>query len=73
MESFVCTDAFDPAIARHLFGVDENGSQVKPPYKGPLFWRVHLRRGAFTYRGRELPVTSVIGVPFTDKDYRPQG
>jgi hypothetical protein len=69
MKSIVCTDAWDPAIARYLFGVDTEGQQVGKPYRGTLLWRVQVRRGLVPWKGRELPATAVIGVEFTDKEY----
>jgi hypothetical protein len=71
-EFFVCTDAFDPdkapAIARYLFGVDENNQAVERAYQGNFLWRVHLRRGVIDWKGRPKPATAVIGVTFTDRD-----
>jgi hypothetical protein len=68
-ESFVCTDGSDAKVARHLFGVDARGQRVKAPYRGPLLWRVHVRRGLMSWRGKKVPATAVIGVEFTDKAY----
>jgi hypothetical protein len=68
-ETFVATDGWDPAVARHLFGVDEEGNAVNKPYRGPLLWRVQLRRGLIDWKGRRLPATAVVGVEFTDRDY----
>jgi hypothetical protein len=73
MESYVCTDGFDPATAEYLFGVDQDNQLVKPPYRGDFLWRVHLRRGVIDYKGRPKPATAVIGVPFTDRDCRQVG
>ncbi|MDY3560304.1 hypothetical protein R5W23_001533, partial [Gemmata sp. JC673] len=38
--------------------------------KGPLQWRVQLRRGLIEYKGKEVPVTAVIGVDFQAADIR---
>lgn len=34
----------------------------------PLLWRVQVRRGLIEYRGKEVPVTAVIGVEFQPND-----
>ncbi len=34
----------------------------------PLLWRVQVRRGLIEYRGKEIPVTAVIGVEFQRND-----
>ena len=60
METFVCTDGHDKAAAE---AVDN--------HHGKLLWRVHLRRGVVKLDAhRYVPVSSVIGVEFTDDDYR---
>jgi hypothetical protein len=62
-ESFVCTDGDDPHAVRVLFGEGRGGA-----YRGPLLWRVQVRRGLFDYRGRRVPADAVIGVAFDPKD-----
>jgi hypothetical protein len=62
-ESFVCTDGSDPHALRVLFGAGRRG-----PYKGPLLWRVQLRRGLYDYRGRRVPAAAVVGVAFDSRD-----
>jgi hypothetical protein len=62
-ESFVCTDGNDPQALRVLFGEGGPG-----PYKGPLLWRVQVRRGLFDYRGRRVPAAAVVGVAFDSRD-----
>jgi hypothetical protein len=37
-------------------------------YHGALLWRVQLRRGLVSVRGREVSATAVIGVRFTDRE-----
>jgi hypothetical protein len=34
----------------------------------PLLWRIQVRRGLIEYRGKEIPVTAVIGVEFQRND-----
>jgi hypothetical protein len=34
----------------------------------PMLWRVQVRRGLVPYRGRDVPVTAIIGVEFTRGD-----
>lgn len=41
--------------------------------KGQLQWRVQLRRGLIDYRGKEVPVTAVIGIDFKASDIREPG
>jgi hypothetical protein len=67
-ESFVCTDGSDPQAVRALFGEDLEGQRRQGPYKGPMLWRVQVRRGLYEYGGRRLPATAVIGVAFDSKD-----
>jgi phage FluMu protein Com len=68
LETFVCTDGWSPDVQRVLFGLDEEGNRKQTPYSGSLLWRVQLRRGLITYKGRMLPATSVIGVEFSSAD-----
>jgi hypothetical protein len=73
MTSFVCTDGgkeSPSACARLLFGLNEEGKQVKAPYQGPLLWRVHVRRGLVSWRGKQVPATAVIGVRFSSTAYQ---
>jgi hypothetical protein len=67
-EGFVCTDGSDGKVARFLFGNEASGRSVGN-YRGPLLWRVHLRRGKIIRNGKPYSATAVIGVQFTDKDY----
>jgi hypothetical protein len=62
METFVCTDGFDAKAAEAVEG-----------YHGPLLWRVHVRRGLVHVNGHDKPAGAVIGVEFTDADYRTKG
>ena len=60
METFVATD-----------GQDKAASEQINRYRGKLQWRVHLRRGIVKLdEHRYVPVSSVVGVDFTDDDYR---
>src|SRR5262249_19527892 len=79
-EGFVCTDGGSVEngkgarqVVRHLFGEDEAGARVKAPYRGPLLWRVQVRRGRVWWRDAPRSATTVIGVRFTDRDYRRGG
>jgi hypothetical protein len=40
--------------------------------KEPILWRVQVRRGLVEYRGREVPVTALVGVEFTASDVKPE-
>ena len=59
MDTFVCTD-----------GDDKTTTEAVDNHHGKLLWRVHLRRGIVPYNGRLVPVSTVVGVEFTDEDYR---
>jgi hypothetical protein len=55
-ETILATHPSDPvvdAVRRHA---------------GPAVWRVHVRRGLTRFRGRDVPVTAVIGVEFAAAD-----
>lgn len=41
--------------------------------KGPIVWRVHVRRGTVPYQGAEIPVSAVVGVKFTAADVKKVG
>jgi len=57
---FVCTD-----------GNDKETADAIDNYHGKLLWRVHLRRGIVVLNEhRYVPVSSVVGVEFSDEDYR---
>ena len=58
-ETFVCTD-----------GNDEKLAEILKDYKGDLFWRVHVRCGPVSYDGKLVAATAVVGVKFSDSDYR---
>jgi hypothetical protein len=58
MDTIVCTDPAD-GVEKALKG-----------YKGPLLWRIQLRRGHENYKGHLKSVTCVVGVEFSDTDVR---
>jgi hypothetical protein len=63
MEGIVCTD-----------GDDKEAVDAIDNHRGKLLWRVHLRRGVLVLsEHRYAPVSSVVGVEFTDEDYRKSG
>jgi hypothetical protein len=37
-------------------------------HKGPMIWRILLRRGLVNYKGKDLSVCAVIGVEFSASD-----
>ena len=39
--------------------------------KEPLQWRVEVRRGPVALRGKEIPVTAIVGVDFKASDVKP--
>jgi hypothetical protein len=59
IETTICTD-----------GEDERVAVALDDYHGRLLWRVHLRRGMVQLRDRRAWATAVVGVSFTDQDYR---
>jgi hypothetical protein len=64
LSTFVCVDpdTQDPAyLATHP-------EEDILHYKGPLMYRVQIRRGLVNYKGKDVPCTAVIGVTFTDED-----
>ena len=61
LQTTICTDGFDPDVANTL-----------DTYEGPLLYRVHVRRGLVAVGDRRVSATAVIGVEFTDRDYRRQ-
>ena len=68
-EFFVCTDGGLKAgdKGKDAFEAFDN-------YHGKLLWRVHLRRGVVILdEHRFVPASTVIGVEFTDADYRKDG
>ncbi len=66
-EFFVCTDGgktTDDKKAR-------DAAEAIDDHHGKLLWRVHLRRGLEVVNAhRYVPISTVIGVEFTDQDYR---
>lgn len=59
MSTLVCTDPDQKAV-RQLAG-----------YKGPMLWRVQVRRGFVSYKNRDISATAVIGVEFNSTDVQP--
>ncbi len=58
-ETFVCTDGNDNDLDKRL-----------KEYTGELFWRVHVRCGPVPYQDKLVAATAVVGVEFSDSDYR---
>lgn len=59
MSSLVCTNP-DRQAVREL-----------RDYKGPMLWRVQVRRGLVQVKDREVSATAVIGVEFTSAEIQP--
>jgi hypothetical protein len=55
--TLVCTDPGDRSVLSAL-----------QSYKGPLLWRVRLRRGLVQVRDKEISASAVIGVEFAAND-----
>jgi hypothetical protein len=51
-------------------GDDANLARTVRATKEPLLWRVQLRRGLIEFRGKDLPVTAIIGVEFKATDVK---
>jgi len=49
---------------------DSSLAQVLKKAVEPLVWRVQLRRGIVEYRGKDVPVSAIIGVEFNPSDIR---
>jgi hypothetical protein len=62
--TFVCVDPDSQDPARLAAHPEDDIAR----YQGPLTYRVHLRRGLVKHRGRDVSVTTVIGVDFDSKD-----
>jgi hypothetical protein len=62
-ETFVCTDGNDTDLDKRL-----------KDHEGELFWRVHVRCGPVRYHDNDVDklvaATAVVGVAFSDRDYR---
>jgi hypothetical protein len=58
--TFVCTDP-DVHVGKYLAS-----------YRGPLVYRIRLRRGLVPYRDKEVSATTVIGVEFSSQDVIPR-
>ncbi len=54
----VFTDS-DPQILKAVYATQD-----------PLLWRVQVRRGLIEYRGKDVPVTAIIGVEFKSSDVK---
>jgi hypothetical protein len=70
METFVCLDPDTQDPEGHLKKYPEDDVAR---YKGPLLYRVHVRRGLVFFQGRDVSTTAVIGVEFTDMDIQRSG
>jgi hypothetical protein len=63
--------ALTPGMSReYVVFTDARNDIVKAveTASGPLQWRVQVRRDPITYRGKEIPVTAIIGVDFRASD-----
>jgi hypothetical protein len=49
---------------------DAGIAQVVKRATEPLLWRVQVRRGMIEFRGKEVPVTAIIGIEFKPSDVR---
>jgi hypothetical protein len=58
-QTFVCTDGNDDKLAERL-----------KDYEGGLVWRVHVRCGPVPFQDKLVAATAVVGVAFSDRDYR---
>jgi hypothetical protein len=59
MRTFVCTNP------------EERAAEELAGYRGPLLYRVLLRRGLVAVNGRDRSATAVVGVAFTGAEVRP--
>lgn len=67
MTDYVSTDGRNDKTAHYLLPHrDAKGDG----YRGPMLWRVHVRKGPLWHRDRLFSATTVIGVEFTDKDVK---
>jgi hypothetical protein len=49
---------------------DAGLAQVVTKATEPLLWRVQVRRGVIEFRGKEVPVSAIIGIEFKPSDVR---
>jgi hypothetical protein len=49
---------------------DSSIAQVVKKATEPLLWRVQVRRGLIEYRGKDVPVSAIIGIEFRPSDVR---
>jgi hypothetical protein len=61
LETFLTTDPEEPV------------QQSVAGHRGPLLWRVHVRRGLVPVGRREVSSTAVVGVEFRPEEIRPAG
>ncbi len=57
--AFLCTDGDDEAT-QSIFN-----------YKGPILWRIQVRRGLVEVGSKQIPASAVIGVEFSITDIKP--
>jgi hypothetical protein len=65
VETFVCTDGGWGSEAR---GCGDRIESALANFKGPILYRVHVRRGFVPWRGKDMSASTVIGVEFTGQD-----
>ncbi len=66
-EFFVCTDGGKTTKDKKA----RDTAEAIDNHHGKLLWRVHLRRGLEVVNAnRYVPISTVIGVEFSDEDYR---
>jgi hypothetical protein len=51
-------------------GNDASPARAAKASKEPLQWRVQVRRGLIEFKGKDVPVTAVIGVDFKSSDIK---
>jgi hypothetical protein len=66
MDTFVCTDGFDPERDSPL----EDKFKELESFPGTLVWHVQVRRGLTHWKERDYPTTTVFGVEFTTADIK---
>jgi hypothetical protein len=65
------TRALGPGESRDYFVCSKADQQLVRAVKfakGPVIWRVQVRRGVVEFRGKDVPVTAIVGVEFGASD-----
>jgi hypothetical protein len=63
----------NPGETREYIVCSDTDSRLRKALRDstdPILWRVHLRSGLIDFKGKEIPVTAIIGVEFRSSDVK---